>query len=41
MRIVETAFRDTVSGKMVMVWEDCYGDRYLADSKYGMRVKKE
>lgn len=30
------AFTDTVSGKAVYYYEDCYGDVYLKDSRWSL-----
>lgn len=35
------AFRDNVSGKMVSVYRDCYGDLWMKDSRWSLfRVRK-
>lgn len=36
-----SAFRDVVSGEMVSVYRDCYGDLWLKNSRWSLfRVKK-
>lgn len=35
------SFRDMVSGKMVSVYSDCYGDLWLKDSRWSLfKVRK-
>ena len=37
-----SAFRDVVSGKMVNVYIDCYGDLWMKDSRWALfRVKMD
>jgi hypothetical protein len=39
MRNTGNAFRDTISWNQVYRWVDCYGDEWLAESRWGFRVK--
>lgn len=39
MKKLGKSFYDTVAGEVVNHWEDCYGDEYMAVSKFGLRVK--
>lgn len=34
LEFVSSRFRDIVSGKMVCEYKDCYGNRFLKDSRY-------
>ena len=34
------SFVDSVNGREVLVYEDCYGEKYLAQSKWEMRILK-
>jgi hypothetical protein len=36
LRWVENLFTDSVSGKQVALYEDCYGKRYMKDSRWGL-----
>ena len=40
MRLVETLFWDKVNGKAVHLYIDCFGEYYMAQSKFGFRVKQ-
>jgi hypothetical protein len=33
------SFTDMVSWGVVYYWEDCYGQRWMAERKWGFRVK--
>ncbi len=33
------SFIDVVDGGLVQYWEDCYGDKWMAVSKWGTRIK--
>lgn len=33
------SFTDSVSWGVVYYWVDCYGDRWMAETKWGFRVK--
>lgn len=33
------SFTDMVSWGVVYYWRDCYGDEYMAESRWGFRVK--
>ena len=39
MKKIEGSFRDVVNGKQVFFYVDCFDDKYMAQSKYGFRVK--
>jgi hypothetical protein len=39
MRKTGFAFRDDISWNQVYRWVDCYGDVWLAESRWGFRVK--
>jgi hypothetical protein len=39
MKPTGDSFRDTVNGDLVRFWKDCYGDEWMAVSKWGFRVK--
>ncbi len=41
MKLTGEYFTDVVAGDLVRCWEDCYGDRWMAVSKWGFRVKCE
>jgi hypothetical protein len=34
-------FYDTINGQVVKLYKDCYGDEYMAQSKFGLRIKKQ
>ena len=34
-------FWDKVNGMAVCLYKDCFGDEYLAQNKFGFRVKRE
>lgn len=34
-------FCDVVTGEYVRFWQDCYGNKYLAVRKFGIRMKLE
>lgn len=40
MKLIENRFTDVVSGKPVGIWRDRYGNEWLADGKFGMRIKR-
>ena len=40
MTYVRNLFFDKVNGRVVKLYVDCFGDEYMAQSKYGFRVKK-
>lgn len=35
LRWVENLFTDHISGKQVSLYEDCFGKRYMKDSRWG------
>lgn len=39
MRPTGQSFMDVVTWDLVQYWEDCYGDEWMAVSKWGFRVK--
>jgi hypothetical protein len=39
MKPTGSSFMDVVTWDLVQYWEDCYGDRWMAVSKWGFRVK--
>jgi L-arabinose isomerase len=39
MKQTGNSFRDIVTGDSVRDWVDCYGDKWMAVSKWGFRVK--
>lgn len=42
MKRGQCLFRDTVDGKEVFEYTDCFGDKYMANfSRWGMRCKME
>jgi len=41
MKKANILFIDKVNDKAVWLYEDCYGTRYLAQNKFGFRVKAE
>ena len=34
-------FIDVVTGGIVFYWVDCYGERWMAERKWGFRVKTD
>lgn len=40
MKRVEHLFTDCVSGKGVWLYRDCYGQEWMADSRFGFRVRR-
>lgn len=38
MVIKDTLFYDHVEHRNVLLWEDCYGQEWMAISKYGFRI---
>jgi hypothetical protein len=41
LRWVENLFTDHISGKTVALYEDCYGKRYMKDSRWSLfKVEK-
>ena len=40
MTYKRSVFVDTVNGKMVNEYEDCYGNLFMAQSKLGFRTRK-
>ena len=40
MKRIDTLFYDKVNGKAVNLYTDCYGVNYMAQSKFGMRLKQ-
>jgi hypothetical protein len=41
MTYSRSLFRDTVSGRMVNEYTDCYGYLFMANSRLGWRMKKK
>jgi hypothetical protein len=41
MKPTGSSFMDVVTWDSVQYWEDCYGDKWMAYSKWGFRVKIE
>ena len=42
LRWVENLFIDSVSGSTVALYEDCYGKRYMKESRWGLfKVERE
>jgi hypothetical protein len=39
MRKTGNSFRDDISWNQVYRWVDCYGDEWLAESRWGFRTK--
>jgi hypothetical protein len=36
----ETLFYDKVNGKAVSLYKDCFGKKYMAQSKFGSRLER-
>jgi len=41
MKYVCDLFVDKVSGRVVKLYKDCYGDEYMANAKYGWRCPRK
>ncbi len=41
MKPIGKSFMDVVTWELVQYWEDCYGDRWMAVTKWEFRVKCE
>ena len=39
MRKTGNLFYDSIGGQVIYQWVDCYGDVWLAESRWGFRVK--
>ena len=39
MKPTGESFMDVVTLDLVRYWEDCYGDKWMAVSKWGSRIK--
>lgn len=39
MKFERTLFTDIVDGKKVCLFTDCFGDEWMANTKFGFRVK--
>jgi hypothetical protein len=39
MKPTGASFMDVVTLDLVQYWEDCYGDKWMAVSKWGFRIK--
>ena len=39
MKPTGASFMDVVTWDLVQYWEDCYGDKWMAVSKWGTRIK--
>ena len=39
MSKIGISFYDSIGNKVINQWQDCYGDVWLAESRWGFRVK--
>ena len=39
MKPTGEVFIDMLTWQLIQYWEDCYGDKWMAASKWGIRVK--
>ena len=38
---IETLFWDKVNGQAVNEYKDCYGKKWMAQSRFGMRISRD
>ena len=41
MKKIQHLFYDRVNGKGVYLYVDCFGEKYMAQLRFGMRLKKD